>query len=205
MKLKCSTYNSPIDSEGIFNEVYIEDTSYSIDRINKMFIIKFEMYYIKNSKRIVLEEGQISFRGSNQDLIDKLPTTNRTTILSIPNENYDVLVAAIPLEIEIPNPEDSSSTITVPNPNYDSEVAAIPTRVNVNMVKYIYAHQGEMPPEYTVVDWGYATQEDALKYFTGGDLTNPELFFINQFAKDWFKNNVQMKGENVGVQFEFMG
>lgn len=228
MKLKALTYNSPVDTEGTYENVYIEDVSYEIKRTENFFAINFEMYHIKNSKRVVLDTFRISFRGTNAEHEQGLPTTNKTAFLRITNPNYDPNIPStieaanpeynpeIPVTIvivnpdydenvegslptmEIPNPDYISPTIVVPNPDYVSEKSVVP------LLDYLYSHQGVMPAEYEVVDWGYPTYENVMGYFSGGTLTNPELHITDPFAKEWLKNNMQMKGEFIKEQFDFI-
>lgn len=76
MKLNTALYVSPIITEGKFDDVFIEDTSYELDRQNSILRINFEMYYYRNEQRIVLAKSSLGFEGMNDDLI----STNRKTL-----------------------------------------------------------------------------------------------------------------------------
>jgi hypothetical protein len=69
---------------------------------------------------------------------------------------------------------------------------------------FAYIAENGMPEDYQMVDWGFPTYEAVLPNFTGGTLNEPELNLTNDFAKAWLKHNVFMKGEKVGVQFDFV-
>lgn len=60
------------------------------------------------------------------------------------------------------------------------------------------------PTNFTMVDWGFPTYEAALNYLTGGTLQSPEINPADEFVKNWILNSVQMKGELIGVQFQFV-
>jgi len=228
MKLTTATYNSPLSTEGMFSNVFIEDTEYTLNRNKQMFSVTFEMYHIKNGERIVLDSSLLQFLGAAGDTA----TTNKTAIISIPNVNYSSQVEALPLTIQINNPEyDPNEFIQVVNPDYNSEIegsqefieipnpqfndveflttpnpeiTTIPLRINIPMLEYLYANEGQFPEDYQIVDWGFPNYTDVLKYFEGGTLTDPELFINNPFARGWLLNNLYMKGEKVGVQFNFL-
>ena len=70
----------------------------------------------------------------------------------------------------------------------------------------IFTHEGVLPDDYTIVDWGYPTYEDAITYFSGGTINAPELFIDNPFAREWLKVNLLMKLKSIsdGNTFEFI-
>jgi hypothetical protein len=72
------------------------------------------------------------------------------------------------------------------------------------LIDYIMTNQGAYPENYKMVDWGYPSYEDALTFLSGGSFQNPELQPINEFVKAWIMNTVIMKGEYIGVQFQFI-
>ena len=55
-----------------------------------------------------------------------------------------------------------------------------------------------------MVDWGFPSYEDALLYLNGGSFQSPEIQPVNEFVKAWILNNVVMKGEFIGKQFQFV-
>lgn len=73
MKLKSEIYVSPILTEGTFKDVIIEDVSIQHKRIDDYLQITFEMYYIVNEQKVVLETNTLSFQGMN----DNPNSTNR--------------------------------------------------------------------------------------------------------------------------------
>jgi len=206
MKLRSINYISPIATEGSFEEVFIEETEVLIKKNKKYMSITFEMYCIRNEERIVLDERVIAFYGMAGDSI----TSNKLAVLSIPNENYDTELEAVPLTIEVENPDfdleivGSIEYITIDNPNYESQVASIKRVSHTPLLEYLYSHEGIFPEIYDIVQWGYPNFQDALQYFDGGDKVNPNITISNPFAKEWVKNNVVMKGELIGNQFEFV-
>ena len=60
------------------------------------------------------------------------------------------------------------------------------------------------PENYFMVDWGFPSYEDALLYLNGGSFQSPEIQPVNEFVKAWILNNVVMKGEFIGKQFQFV-
>lgn len=228
MKLKALTYNSPVDTEGTYENVYIEDVSFEIKRNENFFAIDFEMYHIKNDKRVKLDSARIAFKGNNTELEQGLPTTNRTAVLKVFNPDYDPNIPQfltvdnpehdpnIPATIEVANPdydetiEGSLPTKEVANPDYIYPTMSIPNQdyiaefYEIPMLQYLYQNSGQMPANYEILDWGYPTYEDAMQYFVGGELSSPELIVENPFAKEWLKNTMQMKGELIKEQFEFI-
>jgi len=206
MKLYAQQYTSPLPTEDKFENVFIEDTGFSVKRNDKYFSTTFEMYHLKNGNRITLDTFTLQFLGVDGDSA----TTNRTTVMSIPNPDYEAMVAAIPTEVTISNPDYESDVdgsqefITITNPDYEQMLANVPVRINTPMINYLIEHQGVMPEDYTMVDYGYPNYTAVMPNFDGGTLTSPELFLNNDFAKAWFLENVFMKGEKVGLQFQFV-
>lgn len=201
MKLFCANYESPLDNEGTFENVYIEEIEYNRGRKNEFFYVDFEMYHFKNGKRVRLGDiFRVAFTGSNDDMESGLPTTNKTSVLRVKNQNFN---PETPQYISIPNPnydenvDGSEPFISVANPDY------LPEYYNINLLKYLSENNGQMPEEYEVIDWGWATCENAMQYFQGGTLTSPELFIQDAFAREWLKHNVQMKGQAI-TEFNFI-
>lgn len=85
MKLTANIYNSPNPLQGKFENVIIEDTCVVHKRLEKYLCITFEMYYIKDSQRVTLAKTDVSFLG----LEGEENSSNRTTIVSIPNPDYE--------------------------------------------------------------------------------------------------------------------
>jgi hypothetical protein len=98
MKLQSQFYISPNATQGEFKNVTIEDVCITHKRNEKYLSITFEMAYLKNSQKVVLDTVTMGFLGMEGDEV----SSNRTTTMSIPNANYDV------------NIEGSEERITVP-------------------------------------------------------------------------------------------
>ena len=72
------------------------------------------------------------------------------------------------------------------------------------LIAYIMVNAGAYPTNYTMVDWGFPSYEDALTYLTGGTFASPEINPASDFVKAWLLNQIQMKGQLIGVQFNFV-
>jgi hypothetical protein len=72
------------------------------------------------------------------------------------------------------------------------------------LIDYVAENEGAYPENYTMINWGYPSFEDALNYLSGGSFENPEIQPVNDFVKAWILNTVIMKGEFIGVQFQFV-
>ena len=60
------------------------------------------------------------------------------------------------------------------------------------------------PTNFTMIDWGFPTYQQALNYLSGGSFASPEIQPINQFVKDWILNTIIMKNELIANQFQFV-
>lgn len=167
MKLEALIYNSPLLSQGTFANVTIEDVCLTHKRNDKYISITFEMSYIKNGQKVLLDTKEMGFLGMENDVV----SSNRTTTMSIPNPDYNAQI------------EDSEERITVP------------------LFDYLTANNGVMPQGYEMVDYGYPTYEKVMQYFSGGKLSDPEIFITDPLAIGFLMNNLVMNGEAVGVQF----
>lgn len=167
MKLKSLNYVSPLLNQGTFENVTIKDVSLTHKRLEKYVSIGFEMSYIKNGQKVVLDTKEMGFIGMEKDEV----SSNRTTTFSIPNPDYN------------PQTEGSKERITVP------------------LFDYLMQHQGVMPSDYVMVDYGYPTYEKVMQYFEGGTLESPEITISEPLAIGFLMNNLIMNGEAVGVQF----
>lgn len=206
MKLHAQVYTSPLLTEGYFNEVFIEEISFENKRVDNYFRVNFEMYIIKDNKRVILERPFLAFQGMKADK----DSTNRVAIINTLNPKYTTQMAEIPYTIQVPNPnyevevEGSEEFIIVPNPDYDRLIDLIPLRIDIPLLQYLVESNGVLPEDYKVLEWGYPNYEDVLQYFEGGTFTNPELIISNPFAREWLKNNLMIKGDKIGEQFEFV-
>jgi hypothetical protein len=170
MKLVAQTYVSPLMNQGTFENVIIEDFSVTHKRLERYLAIGFEMYYVKNDQKIVLDTKEMGFLGMGGDAI----SSNKTSLISIPNPDYDVQV------------EGSELRITVP------------------LFDYLQSHQGIMPPDCVIVDYGYPTYEKVMQYFSGGTLENPEITISAPLAIGFILTALVMNGEPVGTQFKMV-
>lgn len=98
MKLLAQTYVSPLLSQGTFENVTIEDVCLIHKRHDNYIAIGFEISYVKNGQKVVLDTKEMGFLGMENDVV----SSNRTTTMSIPNPDYDAQI------------EDSEERITVP-------------------------------------------------------------------------------------------
>jgi hypothetical protein len=113
MKLFCTNYESPLDTQGTLSNVYIEDVELRHRRIDKTLSILFEMYYFKNGKKVILDRKEMLFFGMERDEF----SSNKMLLVERANPDYDALVA------------DSQEKITVPlfnSTGYTFDVQAIP-------------------------------------------------------------------------------
>lgn len=168
MKLIAQTYVSPLLNQGTFENVTIEDVCLTHKRHDNYIAIGFEMSYIKNGQKVVLDKKEMGFQGMENDII----STNKTTLVSIDNPDYDAQT-----------PE-SKEKITVALfdslGNFTFDVTTIP---------------------FEVVDFGYPTYEKVMQYFSGGTLESPEINITSPLAIGFLMNNLIMNGEAVGNQF----
>jgi hypothetical protein len=191
MKLKATIYKSPDLFQGTFENVFIEDVSFELKRQEKYLRINFDMYYIKNEQKIILESNYIAFQGMNGDY----NSTNRKATFRF---------NAPPIEEEIPNKSGSETEAPEIDPTELPSDPGTPTEEPVyGMIDYVMEH-GEYPTDYTMVDWGYASFEDALTYLSGGSFQEPELQPVNDFVKGWILNTIVMKNEYIINQFQFI-
>lgn len=170
MKLQSQTYVSPKLEQGTFTNVYIEDVSMTHKRNDKYISIGFEMYFIKNGQRVVLDTKEIAFQGMEDDLV----STNRTT------------------------------TVSIHNPDYDAQVEGSLERNIVPLFAYLAAHNGVMPADYLMVDYGYPTYEKVMQYFEGGTLESPEINITSPLAVGFLLGTLVMNGEVIGNQFTLL-
>lgn len=83
MKLTAPTYNSPILTEGKFENVIIEETAITLKRKDSYLKIDFDMYVIKDNQVIVLDRSSIAFQGMNDDN----NSTNRKSTFKFLNDS----------------------------------------------------------------------------------------------------------------------
>lgn len=67
MKLTAKIYNSPILTEGKFENVFIEETSITLRRKDSYLRIEFEMYIEREARTLVLQKSNIAFQGKKND------------------------------------------------------------------------------------------------------------------------------------------
>jgi hypothetical protein len=97
MKLFTETYNSPLEGQGAFSKVFIEETQITHKRQENYFSVTFEMYVIGNDKRIILATNTLAFQGMNFEANN----SNRTALAKI--KNTEVLPEEIGSEKEFIN------------------------------------------------------------------------------------------------------
>ena len=67
MKLTAAIYNSPILTEGKFENVFIEEMTITLKRKDSYLRIDFDMYIEKDNQLIFLDKSSIAFQGMNSD------------------------------------------------------------------------------------------------------------------------------------------
>lgn len=98
MKLQAQTYVSPLLNQGAFENVIIEDVCLTHKRHDNYIAIGFEMSYVKNGQKVVLDTKEMGFLGLENDVI----SSNRTTTMSIPNPDYDAQIEGSEERITVP-------------------------------------------------------------------------------------------------------
>lgn len=85
MKLTAQIYNSPILTEGKFENVFIEETAITLKRQDSYLRIDFDMYIEKDGQILILDKSSIAFQGMNDDEI----STNRTATFKFLNDTEE--------------------------------------------------------------------------------------------------------------------
>ena len=85
MKLTAQNYNSPILTEGKFENVAIEETAITLKRQDSYLKIDFEMYIEKEGQTILLDKSTIAFQGMNDDEV----STNRTSTFKFKDDTEE--------------------------------------------------------------------------------------------------------------------
>ena len=85
MKLTAQTYNSPILTEGKFENVSIEETVITLKRQDAYLRIDFDMYVEREGQIVVLDKSTIAFQGMNTDSI----STNRKSTFKFLNDSEE--------------------------------------------------------------------------------------------------------------------
>jgi hypothetical protein len=167
MKLIAQTYASPLINQGTFDNVIIQDVSLTHKRLEKYISIGFEMSYVKNGQKVILDTKKMGFLGMENDEV----SSNETT------------------------------TFSIPNPDYKTQIEGSEERITVPLFDYLIKHQGVMPADYVIVDYGYPTYEKVMQYFEGGTLESPEINITVPLAIGFLLSKLIMNGEPVGNQF----
>ena len=122
----------------------------------------------------------------------------------IKNDEKVVLDTKVMGFLGMENDEVSSNrttTFSIPNPDYDSQIKGSQKIIILPLFAYLMAHNGIMPPDYVIVDYGYPTYEKVMQYFEGGTLESPEINITAPLAIGFLMSNLIMNGEAVGNQF----
>ena len=98
MKLKSEKYESPLVNQGTFTNVTIEDVCLIHKRSEKYIAITFEMSYLKNDQKVILDTISMGFLGMENEEV----SSNRTTTFSIPNPDYDVQIEGSEERVTVP-------------------------------------------------------------------------------------------------------
>lgn len=114
--------------------------------------------------------------------------------------NETILLASYPLAFQGMNDDELSTNRKATFKFLDDTDEQKPR----GLIEYIVENQGAYPTNYKMIDWGYPSYEDALTYLSGGSFGSPEIQPVNDFVKAWILNTVIMKGQFIGVQFQFV-
>ena len=98
------------------------------------------------------------------------------------------------------NSTNRTTTFSIANPDYDAEIEGSQEKLVLPLFDYITEY-GEMPVDYTIVDYGYPTYEKVMMYFEGGTLENPEINITDPLAVGFLLNNLDINNEMVGKLF----
>ena len=85
MKLTAQNYNSPILTEGKFENVTIEETAITLKRKDYYLRIDFDMYVEREGQIVVLDKSTIAFQGMNDDEV----STNRTSTFKFKDDTEE--------------------------------------------------------------------------------------------------------------------
>ncbi|WP_281237833.1 hypothetical protein [Flavobacterium praedii] len=85
MKLTAQIYNSPILTEGKFENVTIEETAITLKRQDSYLRIDFDMYVEREGQIVVLDKSTIAFQGMNDDEV----STNRTSTFKFKDDTEE--------------------------------------------------------------------------------------------------------------------
>lgn len=173
-------YTSPIESQGTFENVAIEDREMIIRRKEKFLAVKFVLFYEKDGKEIILGTKLVEFQGVEADEV----STNQTTYFKYPNPDFDPAFEPDENSTE----EDFNKTIE--------------WFQNIPLMKYLAENAGVMPEGAVITEYGFPTYEAVLNYFEGGTLQSPEIHITEPLAVGFLLNKLAINGEIVGKQFE---
>lgn len=98
MKLHAAIYTSPLLNQGTFTNVTIEDVCLIHKKNEKYISIAFEMSYLKNNQKVVLDNVTLGFLGMENDQV----SSNKTTTFSVPNPDYDSQLEGSQERITVP-------------------------------------------------------------------------------------------------------
>ncbi|MFV5697749.1 hypothetical protein ACM55H_05215 [Flavobacterium sp. ZT3R17] len=98
MKLAAQKYISPLAIQGSFSNVVVEDVKLTHKRFDKYLAITYEMSYLRDGQRIVLDTKDLAFLGMNDSDVN----SNRTATFSIPNPDYNSEIEGSEERITVP-------------------------------------------------------------------------------------------------------
>lgn len=169
MKFLATTYEHPI-TLGTYTNVFIEDTMFVHDRLNKLLNVNFEMYVMKqDGSKHSIGSSSLSFRGTDAENGTPM-STNRTMWFEVPNPDYNQELGETPEN---------------------------PTVLRRTLVEVLTENNGSVPENATVVEWGYPNYTDALTYFDGGSMDEPELLVTNPLAVGFLLNKMEFNKSSI--------
>jgi len=181
MKLHAANYVSPDPHQGTFTDVFIEEVATNRMKNKYLYKIDFEMFYFKDSQRVVLHRFHRVFQGNHGDLVD----TNRTMIMKYPNPDYDP-------DYEFTEGDTEEVIVQKATPEF-----------SVSVLQYLAENNNQFPAGFEVVDYGYPNYQDLANFFSGDEFGNENILITNPLAELWFLNQKEL-GEAIGTQFQFV-
>lgn len=187
MKLiaKNGIYTSPKTDQGTFDNAFIEDIATIHRRNDNYLAVTFGLNYEVEGKVATIAKAQLVFFGLDSEINIKGKTSNRTSLVDIPNPDYDASF--------VPGANASSEEIERKTMQYKRFV----------LVEYLSQNNGVLPEGAIVVSYGFPTYEKVKQFFTGGEINAPELNVNNPVARGFLLENLIINGEPASKQFEF--
>lgn len=159
MKLKAINYVSPVETQGIFEEVFVEDAWFKLDRTKNYFQVFFHMYIMKNEKKIVLAESLYDFFGMNNS-----ENSNKPVLVEM-NDNQGVFI-----------------NLFKPDGSYNIDVKKAFTIVDYGYPSFEdmknYINNGSIDSPELIIENDFAKEFILNKIFINGEFLKTQFNFI---------------------------